>query len=93
MYIPLAHYAKSSKAVLPAKQFPAGRSYILGVHPHGRVMYSTSLISQVYDVFTRVLPTGDLFGAAAGGFFNVPIIRSEFSGLLLGPLLESCLFV
>lgn len=79
MYIPLAHYAKSSKVVLPAKRFPEGRSYILGVHPHGRVMYSTSLISQLYDVFTRVLPDkGDLFGAAAGGFFNIPIIRSEF---------------
>jgi hypothetical protein len=27
-------------------------AYIFGLHPHGRVMYSTALISQLHDVFT-----------------------------------------
>jgi hypothetical protein len=85
LYIPLAHYAKSSRAVLPVKRFPAGRSYIFGLHPHGRVMYSTALISQLHDVFKRVLPGGrDVFGAVAAGFFHVPFVRSKFSVCMIG---------
>lgn len=80
LYITLAHYANSSRAVIPAKQYPPGKRYIFGLHPHGRVMYSTALISQLHDVYRRVLPEGggDVFGAIAAAFFYVPFIRSKF---------------
>ncbi|GAQ82391.1 diacylglycerol O-acyltransferase [Klebsormidium nitens] len=80
LYITLAHYANSSRAVIPAKQYPPGKRYIFGLHPHGRVMYSTALISQLHDVFRRVLPEGggDVFGAIAAAFFYVPFVRNWF---------------
>lgn len=80
LHMNLAYYAKSSRVVIPARKYPPGKRYVFGLHPHGRVMYSTLLLSQLNDVFRRVLPEGggDVFGGVAATFFYVPIFRSEY---------------
>eukprot|EP00897_Mesotaenium_endlicherianum_P005246 jgi/Mesen1/474/ME000101S10705 len=85
LYLPLGSYMKSVRFVAPKKPVTQA-SHIFALHPHGRMFYSTTLLCQSDNLWRRQwLPQGDLFMAAAAGFFSVPLLRNLLYALGVMP--------
>jgi len=81
LYEDLAAYLPAAKFIIvPTEPLPEDKGYIFASHPHGRMFYSNAMFSQLHEIWRAPmkLTHGDLFQTAAGGFFNVPIIRNWF---------------
>eukprot|EP00850_Spirogloea_muscicola_P000686 SM000002S05766 [mRNA] locus=s2:2062972:2065236:- [translate_table: standard] len=85
LYRPLAGYMLSMKWVAPDREFPGDHAYILACHPHGRMFYSNGVLMQLQSWRKKILPHGDMFLAAADGFFFVPIVRNVFHAVGIVP--------
>ncbi|KAH9560663.1 hypothetical protein CY35_06G118600 [Sphagnum magellanicum] len=80
MYETLAAYLPAAKYIVPKTPFPRNKAYIFAFHPHGRMFYAYAMFSQLDEIWREPikLVQGDLFQAAAGAFFQVPLTRSWF---------------
>ncbi|CAI6000084.1 unnamed protein product [Closterium sp. NIES-64] len=76
LYEAMAHYMTRVRVIVPAQQVPRG-GYLFTAHPHGRMFYSSSMLTQTAHLWKDTFcPHGELFGAANSTFFEVPVIRS-----------------
>ncbi|CAI5469319.1 unnamed protein product [Closterium sp. Yama58-4] len=76
LYEAMAHYMTRVRVIMPAQQVPRG-GYLFTAHPHGRMFYSSSMLTQTAHLWKDFFcPHGELFGAANSTFFEVPVIRS-----------------
>ncbi|CAI7889081.1 unnamed protein product [Closterium sp. NIES-53] len=76
LYEAMARYMTRVRVIVPAQQVPRG-GYLFTAHPHGRMFYSSSMLTQTAHLWKDTFcPHGELFGAANSTFFEVPVIRS-----------------
>lgn len=76
LYSSLARYVPKATFIAPTTPIPQ-QSYIFAFHPHGRMFYSNTMMIQLDNIWRYpFLPKGDLFAAAAAGFFSVPFLRN-----------------
>ncbi|KAL3701049.1 hypothetical protein R1sor_019071 [Riccia sorocarpa] len=76
LYRVFARYVPKAQYGVPEKPFPKDKSYIFAAHPHGRMFFSNVIFTQLHEDWRKgLLEHGEIFFAAAGNFFYIPILN------------------